>query len=356
MWIFQFNASGKIIWANTQSATVLGFKSVNQLIGLAADMFVHIPRFSRWTEEMMVFGPTSDGIDNLPQKIGEYLIEGVIAEKDYRFQAGAKEIICESIADILRHEADGSPIINWPGNSTSRDGSTYPARFSLWISHLNPDPVFTCLCLPFNLGMQTESFVNALISLNSLIDKDLASHESQVTRLANRIGESVGFSAARLDLLKKASFLHDIGKIFISDEIIHKPGPLTQSEEKIVRKHPLFSEQLLRCFPSLQPESRIISTHHEKWDGSGYPYGLKGNVIPLCARIISVADTYRALIEKRPYKSCWSLIDALALLQCEAGISYDYEMVNRLTALVHPQTLRRYTPGAAMPSVAAVAQ
>jgi putative two-component system response regulator len=112
----------------------------------------------------------------------------------------------------------------------------------------------------------------------------------------------------------------------------------------------------LAGFSSFNQEATIIVAHHEKWDGSEYPFGIKGSTIPVSARIISAADTYQALIEKRPYKSCWSDVENLDLCLYEGGISYDYEMVKWLTAIIRPQAVRVYMPATTIPSAAAVAR
>jgi len=109
----------------------------------------------------------------------------------------------------------------------------------------------------------------AFLTLTSRLDKDLASQESHVTRLARRIGKNAGLTATKLVTLKKAALPHDIGKIFIPEEIIHnKPGPLTKSEKSVDRRHPLLGNWLLAGFSSFNQEVVIIVAHHEKWDGS----------------------------------------------------------------------------------------
>lgn len=138
MWIFQFNESGKIIWTDAQSALALGYQDAHQLLDLAADLFIHISRFSRWTEEMMTIDPLQGAVSHQFLTAGEFLIEGDIPEINYSSQAGAKGINCVPIFHVLRCELSGYPIINWPGMYSNRNGEFFRLKFHCGFRQTNP--------------------------------------------------------------------------------------------------------------------------------------------------------------------------------------------------------------------------
>ena len=134
--------------------------------------------------------------------------------------------------------------------------------------------------------------------------------------------------------------MHDIGKIGISDNILLKPGMLTFEERKIMQTHTLIGHEILKDSPSryLQLGAEIAITHHEKFDGSGYPEGLAGCEIPLPARIVAVADVYDALTTRRPYKSPWSSVNAIDYIKKQSGHHFDPKCVQALIYRI--QTVR----------------
>jgi len=125
-----------------------------------------------------------------------------------------------------------------------------------------------------------------------------------------------------------AALLHDIGKMAIPDKILYKPGPLNSEEWKIMHKHPEYAYELLAPIRFLKPALDIPYYHHEKWDGSGYPFGLKGKQIPRMARIFAVADVWDALRSDRPYRKAWTDDDARAYIRENAGKHFDPEIVD----------------------------
>jgi putative two-component system response regulator len=122
--------------------------------------------------------------------------------------------------------------------------------------------------------------------------------------------------------------LHDIGKMGIPDAILHKPDKLSAEEWVIMKKHPQYAYTMFSSIAYLRPALDIPYCHHEKWDGSGYPRGLKGEQIPLAARIFAVVDVYDALTSDRPYRKAWSREKALAYIQQQAGLHFDPEIVS----------------------------
>jgi HD-GYP domain-containing protein (c-di-GMP phosphodiesterase class II) len=127
--------------------------------------------------------------------------------------------------------------------------------------------------------------------------------------------------------LRRGTLLHDIGKIGVPDDILRKPGPLDEAEWVIMRKHPEFAFEMLVSISYLRPALDIPYCHHEKWDGTGYPRKLKGEEIPLSARIFAVVDVWDALTSDRPYRKAWSEDRAIEYIQSEAGKSFDPKIV-----------------------------
>lgn len=154
-----------------------------------------------------------------------------------------------------------------------------------------------------------------------LRDKETEGHTLRVTELTLRIARAMGFSAEQLVHVRRGALLHDIGKMGVPDQILHKPGPLTEEEWRSMKRHPELAYELLSPIQYLAPALDIPHYHHEKWDGSGYPVGLKGEEIPLAARIFAVVDVYDALTSDRPYRASWSKEQALAYIRSEAGSS-----------------------------------
>jgi response regulator RpfG family c-di-GMP phosphodiesterase len=158
-------------------------------------------------------------------------------------------------------------------------------------------------------------------------DKETEGHTQRVTGTTMRLAKELGVSEAELIHVQRGALLHDIGKMGIPDSILLKPGPLTDAEWEIMRKHPEFAHELLSSIHYLQPALDIPYCHHEKWDGTGYPRGLKGEQIPLSARLFAVVDVWDALTSDRPYRTAWSPEKALSLIKEEAGKHFDPQVV-----------------------------
>lgn len=156
-------------------------------------------------------------------------------------------------------------------------------------------------------------------------DDQAGDHLTRVAGCAIAIAEALGLSEEEANDIALASTMHDIGKISIPDSILMKPGPLTDIEREEMKQHALRGYRMLTDSPShlLQLASDIALTHHERWDGAGYPQGLKGTEIPLAGRIIAVADVFDALISERVYKKAWPLEQARAHLEAHAGTHFD---------------------------------
>ncbi|WP_345320863.1 HD domain-containing phosphohydrolase [Candidatus Villigracilis proximus] len=138
-----------------------------------------------------------------------------------------------------------------------------------------------------------------------LRDKETEGHSRRVTEITLKIAYAMNISEEDLEHIRRGAILHDIGKMSIPDEILHKPGKLTNEEREIIKEHPDTAYKLLSPIPFLKKALEIPYSHHEKWDGTGYPQGLKGNDIPLAARIFAVADVWDALGSNRSYNQAW---------------------------------------------------
>lgn len=160
-------------------------------------------------------------------------------------------------------------------------------------------------------------------------DFDTAMHLQRMSLYSKAIAEAIGFSEEDAETVELSAPLHDIGKIGIPDSILLKNGPLDEEEKTIMRKHPIIGYEILQNSPSkyLQMGGEIALAHHERFDGLGYPYQLKGNQIPISARIVAIADVLDALTTKRPYKEAWSIDKAYAYLESESEKHFDPDLI-----------------------------
>lgn len=160
-----------------------------------------------------------------------------------------------------------------------------------------------------------------------LRDKETEGHTQRVTEMALRLARSMGVRGDELVHMRRGALLHDIGKMGIPDSILLKPGPLSDEEWEIMRKHPVYAQRLLSPIPFLRSALDIPYCHHEKWDGTGYPRGLKSDQIPLAARIFAVADVWDALRSDRPYRPAWPEDKVREHIRSLAGTHFDPKVV-----------------------------
>jgi len=161
-------------------------------------------------------------------------------------------------------------------------------------------------------------------------DDDTGLHTRRVGLTAGRIAEVLGLPPAQVDLISRAAPLHDVGKIGISDMILLKPGKLTDEEFATVKQHAVIGGKILSGSNSLwlQLAEEVALTHHERWDGKGYPHGIAGEAIALVGRIVAVADVFDALTHERPYKKVWPVAEAVAEIQSQSGRQFDPRVVD----------------------------
>ncbi|MCP4139208.1 MAG: GAF domain-containing protein [Chloroflexi bacterium] len=169
--------------------------------------------------------------------------------------------------------------------------------------------------------------LTALMSALDARDRETEGHSERVGNMAYLLGEKFDLTDTQRSSLQRGSLLHDIGKIGISDTILNKKGTLTEEEWDIMRKHPIIGREIIKDIPFLKDALPVVYCHHERWNGSGYPQGLRGEEIPLEARIFAVADIFDALTSTRPYRKKSTEAEALAYLKEQAGILVDPQVV-----------------------------
>jgi HD-GYP domain-containing protein (c-di-GMP phosphodiesterase class II) len=175
----------------------------------------------------------------------------------------------------------------------------------------------------------TREIGRRLRAAGGLRDGETGQHLLRIARISKRLAELAGQSASFVNLIEEAAPLHDIGKIGIPDEILLKSETLTEEEQLIMRSHTKLGHTLLTGsgMSLLDFAAEIALSHHEKWDGSGYPHGLSGDAIPLSSRIVAIADVFDALLSSRTYKNAWTPADVEAFLRREAGRHFDPRLV-----------------------------
>ena len=190
------------------------------------------------------------------------------------------------------------------------------------------------------LEVTYDQTLTSLMSALDARDRETEGHSMRVSRLTCLLAEEVGLNGQQLKALERGALLHDIGKIGISDTVLHKPGKLTDEEWKTMRIHPDIGARIVEGIPFLQDALSIIRYHHERWDGSGYPIGLKGEDIPIQARIFAVADVFDALTSKRSYRTKSSAEEAIQYIKEQSGILFDPLVVEALAKLPYKEFIQ----------------
>jgi putative nucleotidyltransferase with HDIG domain len=177
------------------------------------------------------------------------------------------------------------------------------------------------------LGIAYEATLRGWVRALDYRDKETEGHTQRVTVLTQRLAQEMGVDREGLEHDTRGALLHDIGKMAISDEILRKKGPLTPEERAIMEKHPVYAYEMLQPIEFLRPAIDIPYRHHEKWDGTGYPHGLKGEAIPLAARIFCVIDVWDALTSDRPYREPLPHAKVRRMIEADSGKHFDPRVV-----------------------------
>jgi putative nucleotidyltransferase with HDIG domain len=186
------------------------------------------------------------------------------------------------------------------------------------------------------------SVIDGVLAMLQARDEATCAHSHATGAWCRRLAETMGLSAEMTDVVVKAGILHDIGKIATPDAILFKPGPLDDAEWTVMRQHAEFGARILSELPALARYAPIVRAHHERWDGRGYPLGLKGEEIPFEARIVAVADAFHAMISHRPYRPALAQREALEILRDGRGTQWDAKVVDAMIAMLQaPRTVAR---------------
>jgi HD-GYP domain-containing protein (c-di-GMP phosphodiesterase class II) len=180
------------------------------------------------------------------------------------------------------------------------------------------------------LRREIHDIISALSAAIDARDPYTFGHSLRVAEMTLRMGEKLGIPRRRVEEMHLAAHLHDVGKIGIPDQVLCKPGRLSEDEFALIQRHPVIGEDIcqgVRLFQNFLP---LIRHHHERWDGRGYPDGLFGEEIPLGARVMAIADAMDAMLSDRPYRPAMTLDDARAEVAEHAGDQFDPDMVERL--------------------------
>jgi putative two-component system response regulator len=179
-----------------------------------------------------------------------------------------------------------------------------------------------------------EATIESLSHALDLRDRETEGHSRRVTELTLKLAQALSIPDEQIVHIRRGALLHDIGKIGIPDSILQKPDSLTEKEWGLMRKHPQYAFDMLSPIEYLRPALDIPYNHHEKWDGAGYPRGLKGDEIPMSARLFAVADVWDALTSDRPYRAAWTQEQALAYIHEQSGKHFDPQVVELFLKMI----------------------
>lgn len=182
--------------------------------------------------------------------------------------------------------------------------------------------------------------IEALATAIDSRDHYTGGHSYMVTQYAMTVAKRMGFNEEQLELIRVAGLLHDIGKIGISDMILNKPGKLTEEEMGVIKAHPILGRMIIESIEALKPAARIVYHHHEHYDGSGYPEGIKGKDIPFESRILQVADIFHALTSDRIYRKAIPLEKAICIIREEMGTVIDPEIGEIFLEIIESEDFR----------------
>jgi two-component system cell cycle response regulator len=294
-------------------------------------VFFDLNGFKRYNDS---FGHTAG--DALLARIGAALRD-VIGAEGQAYRPGGDEFCVLLAGRFGRHER----LIASAASALTERGSAFTVNASFGLAIVPDDASSASAVLQLaDERMYAEKTSSSrtsraqtrdvLLQLLNERTPDLHDHVSGVGQLATEVARQFSLDSEQLDELLRAAELHDIGKLAIPDEILHKPGPLNDEEQRFMRQHPIIGERILNAAPALRPVARLVRASHERWDGNGYPDGLAGPAIPVGARIIAACDAYAAMTCERCYQTARTKPDAIAELQRNAGSQFDPAVIDAL--------------------------
>ncbi len=261
-----------------------------------------------------------------------------VVEKFYEPANDHLEVIVERAETYYHYDVKSTLLHDQRGNYqgrvfVARDITSY-ARLQWKLRDLNEDLEKRVHERTAQLEEAYDTTLEGWARALELRDKETLGHCWRVTETTMKLALAMNIPHEQFEHIRRGAILHDIGKMAIPDEILRKTGPLNQQERLIVLQHPTIAYNLLSRIPFLDKALDIPYCHHEKWDGTGYPRGLKGAEIPLAARIFSVVDVWDAVQSERPYKQGWTREQAIAHMEAEKGRAFDPEIVDVFLGLV----------------------
>jgi putative nucleotidyltransferase with HDIG domain len=176
--------------------------------------------------------------------------------------------------------------------------------------------------------------ISAFAKTIELKDQCTGEHVERTVHYATELAKKLNLSNHEIELVRQAAMLHDLGKIGVSEEILRKRTKLTKKEFEEIKKHPQIGVDIIRPIQFLHSIIPLMLYHHERWDGKGYPYGLKAEEIPIGARIIAIADVYQALISDRPYRKAYNKNKAIEIIKQNTGSQFDPNIANAFLSLI----------------------
>jgi len=304
--ISRHNVHGSFLYVSPASRRILGYEP-EDLIGQAAMDFIHPDDLPKIIAVMKI----------QPQKDSAYIFSYRAKQKDGQYvwlETSARLILDEKTGCVTEIQAASRDI-------TERKR----AEEALQIAHQNLQEAY---------DRTIEGWVRAL----DLRDRETEGHTQRVTEMTLKVARALGLPESEIVHVKRGALLHDIGKIAVPDEITKKTGPLNEREWSIMRKHPEYAYEMVSPIAYLQPALDIPYCHHERWDGSGYPRGLKGEEIPLTARMFAIIDVWDALTSERPYRKPNAPEDTITFLKKEAGRLFDPRLVELFLNVLEQET------------------
>ncbi|MBN1689728.1 MAG: diguanylate cyclase [Dehalococcoidia bacterium] len=255
-----------------------------------------------------------------------------------------RERIAEAMAARQLDISVSIGVASWPGDGTTLDELCYSADMALYYAKrtgqnrtsIASRTLFSLNEPSVNVNSEAEvlSTIYALAATLEARDKFTYGHSRRVSRYAVAVAEKLNLTPAQVTLVSAAALLHDIGKIGIPDSVLNKREKLLDEEWELLKQHPRLSATIVGHVPSLSACLAAVKHHHERWDGMGYPSGLKGEAIPIEARILCVTDAFEAMISERPYRSALTFKQAIAELEKCAGTQFDPHIVKTFIPVV----------------------
>jgi putative nucleotidyltransferase with HDIG domain len=291
------------------------------------------------------------------------IAQGIVDRLPARPTGQASALIARSLISALGQAIETSspePVVSWARmahgayavgtihelvcttcDAAAQVGEPLPLDFSALLVFLEIVKANVAEAFPLAPGSRFDdpsrsagNVLDGVLAMLKARDEATCAHSHATGAWCRRLAEQMMLSPASTDFIVKCGILHDIGKIATPDSILFKPGPLTAEEWHVMQRHAAFGAEILAQLPALAAYAPIVRAHHERWDGRGYPYGLKGEEIPLEARVVAVADAFHAMISFRPYRPAIGQREAMAILREGRGTQWDANVVDVMIAML----------------------